>query len=231
MSDMTGKRGGRGKSAKRWFFTTTAGKVLQLLCRERRTVADLAHRLGLTNNAVRAQLQRLQRDGLVRQAGSRKGVRKPHADYELSEKAYRLFPTIYEPVLGKLAAVLAEKLPGTTVRDLFLETGQRLVREYFGHLPAALDPRQRVGEMMRALNGASAGIDLAQHAGSAVLRTCSCPLASVTSEHPEICDLVAYLLSDALGTTVHEKCAKGDLPQCCFEIALKRSNLPRRQRR
>src|SRR5215204_3036324 len=85
---------------------TTKGRVLVLLCRVRQTVSELAAELKVTDNAVRAQLQRLQRDGLVRQAGSRRGVRKPHVEYELTPDAMGLFPRAYEPVLLNLVNVL-----------------------------------------------------------------------------------------------------------------------------
>src|SRR4051812_11842385 len=105
-------------------------QILLLLCRVRRTVAELAADLRVTDNAVRAQLQRLQRDGLVRAAGSRAGVRRPHAEYELTDAARALFPRAYEPVLQTLMNVLSARLPQTTVGELLLEVARRLVAEH-----------------------------------------------------------------------------------------------------
>ena len=47
------------------FFTSTRGKIITLLRRASRTVDELAQALDLTDNAVRAQLAALERDGLV----------------------------------------------------------------------------------------------------------------------------------------------------------------------
>src|SRR5947207_15615021 len=103
------RRNGRTQEAADPLFGTTRGNVLMLLCGGRRTVSELAAGLELTNNAVRAQLQRLQRDDLVQEAGSRRGVRKPHVDYEITAQGRRLFPTAYEPVLREMLDVLRKQ--------------------------------------------------------------------------------------------------------------------------
>ena len=58
---------------------STRGKILDLLRSKERTVNELAAALGLTDNAVRAHLLSLERDGLVHQSGTQPGFRKPHA--------------------------------------------------------------------------------------------------------------------------------------------------------
>ena len=47
------------------FLSSTRGRLVTLLRRSARTVDELAHELGLTDNAVRAHLATLERDGLV----------------------------------------------------------------------------------------------------------------------------------------------------------------------
>src|SRR5688572_27962749 len=92
-------------------FETTRGKILLLLCQGARTVNELMEELGVTDNAVRAQLVNLQQGGLLRQEGLRRGTRKPHVDYELTPKARLIFPSAYEPVLRTVVDVLWERLP------------------------------------------------------------------------------------------------------------------------
>ena len=67
------------------FLETTRGQLVTLLRRGPRAVDELARALGLTDNAVRAHLATLERDGMVRQAGSPRptGARKPATLYEL----------------------------------------------------------------------------------------------------------------------------------------------------
>src|SRR5438132_2175828 len=130
MADMI-PRNGRGRTASNPHLARTSGKILVLLCRGSRTVNDLAQQLRVTDNAVRAQLKRLQRDELVRQVGWRRGVRRPHAQYELTIKARELFPRWYEPVLRGLTDVLTARLSKKRLEGLFFEAGRRLME---GHL-------------------------------------------------------------------------------------------------
>ncbi len=59
------------------FFASTRGKIVTLLRRASRTVDELAQALDLTDNAVRAHLATLERDGFVQQRGERRGSGKP----------------------------------------------------------------------------------------------------------------------------------------------------------
>jgi predicted ArsR family transcriptional regulator len=58
---------------RRRFFATTRGRLVALLRRREHTVVEL----GVTDNAIRAQLTGLERDGLVEQRGVRRGAGKP----------------------------------------------------------------------------------------------------------------------------------------------------------
>jgi len=196
---------------------TTRGRILALLCRGRATVTELAAHLHVTDNAVRAQLQRLERDALVVQAGSRAGVRRPHVEYELSPEALNLFPTAYEPVLSNLVQVLADRLQPKLLRQLLLDAGRRLLQQHFGELRGR-NPRQRISEIMNKLNGSSFGIDVLEESGRTVVRSCACPVAHVTAAHPEICGLFATVIGETISATVRESCEKGDSPRCCFEL-------------
>src|SRR5687767_4210493 len=99
--------GGRDKR----FFASTRGRVTALLRHGDRTVEELAQPLGLTDNAVRAHLATLERDGLVRQAGLRRGTSKPAYAYALTPAPERLFPKAYGTLLRMLLDVHSERLP------------------------------------------------------------------------------------------------------------------------
>jgi predicted ArsR family transcriptional regulator len=95
------------------FFESSRGKVVTLLRRADRTVEELAQELDLTDNGVRVHLATLERDGIVRQRGSKRhgsGGGKPAYIYELTPEAEELFPKAYEPVLSQLLDVLAVQL-------------------------------------------------------------------------------------------------------------------------
>ncbi len=86
------------------FWSSTQGRIVTMLRGGTRTVNELARPLELSDNAVRAHLTTLERDGLVQQAGSRKGIRKPNLTYALTPDAGHLFPKEYAVILGHLDA-------------------------------------------------------------------------------------------------------------------------------
>src|SRR5207248_280827 len=108
------------------FFESTRGRIITLLRRASQTVEELAQALDLTDNAVRAQLLALERDGLVQQRGSRRGSSKPAYVYSLTPAAEELFPKAYGPVLRQLLETLNERLTTGEVEALMQATAHRL---------------------------------------------------------------------------------------------------------
>jgi predicted ArsR family transcriptional regulator len=196
----------------------TSGRLLAILChRGRRTVNELASELGLTDNAVRAQLERLQQGCFVSQTGSRPGARRPHADYDITPAGRRLFPTAYEPALKQLVDVLARHLPRGQTLKLLKEAGEELLARLLPPAPRG-NPRQRLKQLLQKLEPFGAAVISRQDDGAHTLGSCACPLASLTASHPELCDGAADVLARALGTLVVQKCERGDFPRCRFEI-------------
>src|SRR5919112_4604429 len=117
------------------FFDSTRGRVVGLLRGKSGTVTELAEKLGLTDNAVRAHLLSLERDGLVRQSGVQRGSRKPHYAYELTEEAERLFPKAYDALLNQLIAVLKERLTPSALEEVLREVGRSLAARHASGAP------------------------------------------------------------------------------------------------
>src|SRR5919199_6002354 len=116
-------------AAVRWdkrFFASTRGRIVALLRRATRTVDDLAQALALTDNAVRAHLATLERDGLVHQQGVRRGSGKPAAAYALTPDAERLFPKPYAPVLRQLLDELDQRIAPEEVETMLRRVGHDL---------------------------------------------------------------------------------------------------------
>ena len=97
----------------RRFLESTRGQAVALLRRGQLTVEELAQALGVTDNAVRSHLNVLERDGLVRQVGVRRGpgAGKPAVLYELHPDAQPLFSKAYAPTLAAVIDELVESLP------------------------------------------------------------------------------------------------------------------------
>src|SRR5713226_6071569 len=113
------------KPAKR-FLESTRGRIVSLLRGESLTVNELLEKLQLTDNAVRAQLLALERDGLVKQSGVRRGFRKPHFAYRLTHDAEQLFPKAYHLLLNALITVLEKRLEPNAVSEVLREVGRSL---------------------------------------------------------------------------------------------------------
>ena len=196
---------------------STRGRILDLLRAREQTVNDLAAALDLTDNAVRAHLSTLERDGLVRQAGTQPGFRKPHATYALTAESEQIFPKAYGSLLDLLLSVLSKKLSPKEMRAAMREVGKMVAA---GHLLEVEDkPReQRIDAALRILKDLGGSATLHESEGKHSIRGNGCPLAAATSHHPEACLIAETLLSLIIGTPVKEHCIHGAAPACRFEI-------------
>jgi predicted ArsR family transcriptional regulator len=199
------------------FGTSTRGRLILLLRRESRTVNELAEALALTDNAVRAHLTALERDGLVRQSGSRPGRRKPNVIYDLTAKAEHLFPKVYGLILSHLLDVLKERVSARKLDEMVCAVGHRLAPGYRPGVRAGR-PQDRIDQAIAVLRELGGFCERITEDGKAVLRCFDCPVAVAVVGHPEVCRLVETVLADVLGVPVHQRCQTGPSPQCYFEI-------------
>jgi len=197
-------------------FRSTRGQIILLLREKQRTVAELAEATGLTDNAIRAHLATLERDGLVHQSGERAGFRKPHFAYELTAEADQLFPKAYGPVLNRLLTVLKERLGSRKTESTLREVGRRVASS---HVPARyMSLKDRLNLAVEILGSLGGHAFVARENGTILIRGAGCPLAMATSDHPEVCEMLETLLAEITGVPVRQKCKRGRTPQCCFEI-------------
>src|ERR671916_740837 len=119
------------------FFDSTRGRIVSLLRGGSSTVNDLASKLELTDNAVRAHLLTLERDGLIRQSGVQRGPRKPHFSYELTAEAENLFPKAYDALLNQLITALKGRLPPAALEDVLREVGRSLAANHISNKSSA----------------------------------------------------------------------------------------------
>ena len=186
-----------------------------LLRRASRTVDELAQALNLTDNAVRAHLATLERDGFVRQLGERRGSGKPAYIYELSPDAEQLFPKAYGPILRQLLEVLSEEMTTNEVEALMRRTGLRLAEQQ--HIPSG-DLQSRLQMAVNVLNELGGLAELEQRNGAFYIQGYSCPLAVVVPGHPEVCRLAETLLTELVGQPVNKCCDGNEPARCCFSV-------------
>ena len=198
-------------------LASTRGRILALLRAEDRTVNDLVAILKLTDNAVRAHLVSLERDGLVQQRGTRRGIRKPHAAYGLSGEAEHIFPKEYGPLLNHFVSVVSQRLGPNAVRSAMREVGRAVARDHIDQTKGR-SRDERIDIALRVLSDLGGLATLGERDGKQVILGNGCPLAAVTASHPEACLIAEALLSKIIGVQAKKCCEYGTTPRCCFAI-------------
>jgi predicted ArsR family transcriptional regulator len=200
------------------FFETTRGQIVSALRRGTATVDELARVVGLTDNGVRAHLATLERDGLVRQAGVRRGegAGKPATLYEIHPDAEPALSRAYAPVLVALLDELAERIPEEQRNAIMSDVGRRLA--HAAPAPGSADLEKRVRAAAALLNSLGGETQVERRQGALAIRGCGCPLSAATARRPEVCRAVQTLLTEIIGAPVREQCDRDGRPQCRFEV-------------
>ena len=200
------------------FFESTRGQIVTILRGSPCTVDELAGKLDLTDNAVRAHLLTLERDGLVRQSGLRRGPRKPHFTYELTPDADALFPKAYDALLNQLIAVLKNRLKPSEIEEVLREVGRAVAAD----APAANDLESRVQIAVKVLESIGGAAEVQESEDRILISATGCPLAAAVEAHPEVCRLAETLVAEIVKVPVEEKCDREGRPKCRFEITRQR---------
>ncbi len=210
------------------FFESTRGRVVPVPRRGARTVEELAREMRLTDNATRSHLTTLERDGLVRQRGVRRGpgAGKPADIYELHPAALSLFSRALAPVLRAVLDELDGRMTPIEARDAMLGVGRRLAPAFAAAargLDNETDERPdhaRRAQVALAVLAELGGVgDVEPHDTHSTVRGCGdCPLGSVVSTNPGLCRVVESLLSAVSGAEARPVCSHGERPSCAFDV-------------
>lgn len=197
------------------------GRIIGMLRRRDRSVDELASELGVTDNAVRAQLHTLERDGIVHQTGTRyEGkVGKPATTYGITPDSESLFSTAYAPVLVALVSALREHLSDEELEAVFQDVGRRLVPETATPPDNHEQLETRVREATDMLGSLGAELDLELVEGGFSLNGHACPLSALVRNDPRACQMVQQLLCRVTGADVEVCCNHSGTPKCCFRVA------------
>jgi predicted ArsR family transcriptional regulator len=211
------------------FLASAKGRVLERLRRAPQTVEELAGALGVTANAVRSQLVALQREGLVRRAGVRRGTRRPSYTYGVAPGAERLFCHAYVPFLEQLLRALTGRMTRGELDEVIRTVGRSLATPRVGGpLPA------RVNAAAKLLDALGAVTDVkAPRNGRApfLIYGLSCPLDAVARSHSAICAAVESFVAEVTRARARQRCRQRDgQPQCVIEVTAV-SSRPGRSRR
>jgi predicted ArsR family transcriptional regulator len=205
-------------NAASWNMEKPAGtrdRIIRLLLKRQQTIEALAKKLEITENAVRAQIALLQREGLVEIQGEVKGTRRPAAVYGLRPGADVHLSKAYPVILSQLVRVLAQKLSQDEFRTVMRELGQRLA----GAVPRPSgDPRERIRAALRFLKMLGSVAEMTEENGKVVISSYGCPIAEAVTADARSCIAMEALLKELTGMPVAERCDHGERPSCRFEI-------------
>jgi predicted ArsR family transcriptional regulator len=190
-------------------------RIVRLLLKDRKTVDELASSLGVTKNAVRAQIALLEREGMVEVQGEQKGTRRPAAVYGLAAGTDAHFSQAYPAVLSGVVATLADRLKPKQMEDILRETGRRIAD---GLPPLSGSARERVEGAVQFLGTLGSVAEVVEEDGKFVIKGHGCPISKAVQADERSCLAMESLLARLTGLTVKERCDHGERPECRFEI-------------
>ena len=200
------------------FFETSRGRIVSLLRVSVLTIDELASKLKLTANAVRAHVAAMEREGLVQRVGQRAGTTRPSQMYGLTAEVEQLMSRAYIPLLSEVVRVFSGALLPAEVDGLMREVGRSLAAQL---RPAKSDPgdlRSRVVAASEILNRELGALTHVEVNGGYSIRGAGCPVAALTGKHPAVCLAIESLVSELVGMPAHECCDRDGRPRCCFEF-------------
>ncbi|HEY8195649.1 MAG TPA: ArsR family transcriptional regulator [Gemmatimonadales bacterium] len=199
---------------------TTRGRVLALLRRNEMTTDELAEAVGLTDNAIRAHLATLERDGLVQSRGERRDGRvgKPATLYQISPDAEPLFSKAYLPLLTTLLAALGARLGAEELSGLLADVGSRLAEGLTRPSGDLSSRAQAASTLLNQLGGLSS-VEEVEPGARYLIQARGCPVGVAVKERPEVCEAIVTLLSELTGAEVRSCCARAGRPSCCFKVS------------
>jgi predicted ArsR family transcriptional regulator len=211
------------------FLETTRGQIVTVLRRGASTVEGIASQLQLSHNAVRVQLTRMQRDGLVRRASVERRSTRPSHVFELTPAAQQLLSRAYVPFLLHVVRLLSAGHSRAEFKNLMRNAGRSLAENYGKGVPreATLAGRARAASNLLNLEfGALTEVERMN--GRLVIQGHGCPLAAVTGGQPAVCVAMETFVQEVVGTPVKECCTRRHPPQCCFELGAVESGRKRK---
>jgi len=196
----------------------TRARILALLREGMWTVDDLAHRLELTDNAVRFHLDALERSGTVQKNGLRRGggVGQPAVLYTLSPVGEEEFSRAYAPVLIALLEELRERMTSAQLAAFLKRIGKRLAPE---SPSPSLSLSSRVNNAAKLLNELGGLTSVEKRGATYQIVGRACPLSRAVEADHCVCAAVTSLVAEVVGANVTERCDRSGRPKCCFEIS------------
>jgi predicted ArsR family transcriptional regulator len=194
----------------------TRAQILTLLRRRgQMTAAELSEELGIGAVGVRQHLALLERDGLVANAGVRRGVGRPSHLYALAAAAEALFPKRYDRLALDALEFVEAQGGAAAVDQLFAERRRRLTEQYTPQL-AGKSRAEQVAALAALLTEQGYMCDWEQLPdGTFTLVEHNCPVDCVARDYPQACEHELKLYQDVLGIPLIREETISEGGTCC----------------
>jgi predicted ArsR family transcriptional regulator len=182
--------------------------------RESSTVQNLCDELGVTANAIRQRLGRLDAAGLVMRKEVHEGRGRPHHVYSVAERGLRELGDNY----AELATILWNELkniPDARTRRAIFGRIQETLAERYGRGVDGRTVSQRLEQLTSRLAESGFDVEVDSQGRLPILRENNCPYYDLASSDPAICELEHKVFEQVLGTTLAltHRCVDGH--NCC----------------
>jgi predicted ArsR family transcriptional regulator len=194
----------------------TRQQILNLLRRRgQMTATELSETLGIGAVGVRQHLALLDRDGLVRTSGVRRGVGRPSHLYSLTASAEVLFPRRYDRLVMDALAFVESQGGPMAVDQLFAERRRQLTAQYASRLAGKCRSEQ-VSELAVLLTEQGYMCECEQLPdGSFALVEHNCPVDCVARDYHQACQHELKLYEDILGVPLVREETISEGGHCC----------------
>ena len=196
------------------------GQIIKLIQRHGALgIKDLRQVLGLSDTAVRQQLNHLMAEGFVTLAAAeRAGVGRPQQLYQLTERARDLFACYCEDLALNLYEELLADQGADVVRVLLSRVGDRLAASYQAQVKGqALT--ERVRSFSQALDQKGILADIDQVDDVIMLHAYTCPYHEIAVAHRQVCEMEQDMMAQVLRADVKlTNCMMDGYKGCSFTV-------------
>ncbi len=166
------------------------------------TTAALAEKLGITGEAARQQLVRLQQEGLVEANSHVRGPGRPVQVWTLTPAANRRFPDSHAELTAQLIKTIRTTLGEPALERLLEARQNELLSNYRVALKGATSLEQRMNALVSLRNAEGYMAECRAEEGGYQLIQNHCPICSACGSCLKLCGSELELLSKLLGPGV-----------------------------
>lgn len=167
-----------------------------------RSLADLAHDLGVSRVAVLRHLAALEADGLVERSYRAAGVGRPRAYFRLTDGAQRLFPQAYADMSQCALKFIEERIGRSAVLELLQQRAHDVADANRSKFRGdRLEPRVEELVRVRTDGGYMAEMGARRRQTFEMLEH-NCPILAIAREYPEACEIEQRMFSSLLRADV-----------------------------